>query len=39
MPPTKSLDFKIDEEIENIIDFWVECKQRDAEQGELDFDE
>lgn len=39
MIPTKSLDLLVDEVIANEIDFWVESKERDAEQMELIEDE
>lgn len=35
MTPPKPLAAQIDESIEGDIDFWVESKQRDAEQIDL----
>lgn len=35
MPPTKSLERQIDDVIETDLDFWLEFKQREAEQLEL----
>ncbi len=39
MSPTKTLGLLIDEVIANEIDFWVESKEREAEQLDLIEDE
>ena len=39
MPPTKSLNLLIDQFIETDIRAWIEEKEREPEQEEIDFDE